>query len=94
MGIVTSQISISLDRFVTGPNQSLENPIGKGGMRINERVFAAAGWRRQQGEQGGEDGPDSEVAEEVMQGIGAYVMGRHMFGGRPGATNYQLGNQR
>jgi dihydrofolate reductase len=84
VGIVTSQISISLDGFVAGPNQSLENPIGEGGMRLHEWVFATAGWRRQQGEDGGEDGPDSEVAEEVMQGIGAYVMGRNMFGGGPG----------
>ena len=84
VGIVTCQISISLDGFVAGPNQSLENPIGEGGMRLHDWVFATAGWRRQHGEEGGEDGPDSEVTEEVMQGVGAYVMGRHMFGGGSG----------
>jgi dihydrofolate reductase len=84
VGIVTCQISISLDGFVAGPNQSLENPIGEGGLRLHEWVFPTAGWRRRQGQVGGEDGPDSEVAEEVAQGIGAYVMGRHMFGGGPG----------
>jgi dihydrofolate reductase len=84
VGIVTCQISISLDGFVAGPNQSLENPIGEGGMRLHAWVFATASWRRQHGEEGGEDGPDSQVAEEVMQGVGAYVMGRHMFGGGSG----------
>ncbi len=84
VGIVTCQISISLDGFVAGPNQSLENPIGEGGMRLHDWVFATAGWRRQHGEEGGEDGSDSEVAAEVMQGVGAYVMGRKMFGGGSG----------
>jgi dihydrofolate reductase len=87
MGIVTCQISISLDGFVAGPNQSLENPIGEGGMRLHEWVFPTAGWRRHQGMDGGEDGPDSEVVEEGAQGIGAYIMGRNMFGGGPGSWN-------
>jgi dihydrofolate reductase len=82
--MVTCQISISLDGFVAGPNQSLENPIGEGGMRLHDWVFATAGWRRQHGEEGGEDGVDSEVIDEVMQGVGAYIMGRHMFGGGSG----------
>jgi dihydrofolate reductase len=84
VGIVKCQISISLDGFVAGPNQSLENPIGEGGLRLHEWVFPTAGWRRQEGMEGGEDGPDSEVAEEGAQGVGAYIMGRHMFGGGSG----------
>lgn len=84
MGKVTCQISISLDGFVAGPNQSLENPIGEGGMRLHDWVFATASWRRQHEEDGGADDADSEVAEEVMHGVGAYIMGRKMFGGRPG----------
>lgn len=85
--MVTCQISISLDGFVAGVNQSLENPIGEGGMRLHEWLFATASWRRQQGEEGGEDGPDSEVVDEVVQGIGAYIMGRNMFGGGSGRWN-------
>lgn len=85
MGKVTCQISISLDGFVAGPNQSLENPIGEGGMRLHEWAFATASWRRHQGQAGGEGGPDSDVVDEVTQGVGAYVMGRHMFGGGAGA---------
>ena len=89
MGIVTCQISISLDGFVAGPNQSAENPIGEGGMRLHDWVFATASWRRQQGEDGGEDGPDSQVADEVVQGVGAYIMGRKMFGGGSGPWNQE-----
>jgi dihydrofolate reductase len=84
MGIVTCQISISLDGFVAGPKQSVENPIGEGGMRLHEWVFPTASWRRQQGLNGGTEGADSDVAEEVAEGIGAYIMGRNMFGGGSG----------
>jgi dihydrofolate reductase len=84
MGLVTCQISISLDGFVAGPNQSFENPLGEGGLRLHEWVFPTASWRRQQGIAGGVEGADSEVAGEVAQGIGAYIMGRKMFGGGPG----------
>jgi dihydrofolate reductase len=85
VGLVACQISISLDGYVAGPNQSLDNPIGEGGFRLHEWVFATASWRRRQGQEGGEAGPDSEVIDEVSQGIGAYIMGRKMFGGGPGA---------
>jgi dihydrofolate reductase len=84
MGKVTCQISISLDGFVAGPNQSLDNPIGEGGMRLHEWLFTTASWRRQQGLEGGNDGPDSDVIDEVVEGVGAYIMGRKMFGGGPG----------
>jgi dihydrofolate reductase len=84
MGKVICQISISLDGFVAGPNQSLDNPIGEGGMRLHEWAFATAGWRRQQGLEGGVDSADSEVVEELVEGVGAYIMGRKMFGGGPG----------
>jgi dihydrofolate reductase len=82
--LVFCQISISLDGFVAGPNQSLDNPIGEGGLRLHEWVFPTASWRRRQGQEGGVDNADSEVAEEVSQGVGAYIMGRKMFGGGPG----------
>jgi dihydrofolate reductase len=87
MGRVTCQISISLDGYVAGPNQSLDNPIGEGGLRLHDWVFATAGWRRQHGEDGGEDSADSEVVDELNQGVGAYVMGRNMFGGGSGVWN-------
>jgi dihydrofolate reductase len=84
MNSVTSHISISLDGFVAGPRQSLENPIGEGGMRLHQWAFQTASWREQHGEPGGEHTPDSEVTEEVTRDVGAYIMGRKMFGGGSG----------
>ena len=84
MSSVTCHISISLDGYVAGPNQSLENPIGEGGMRLHEWIFTTASWRAQHGESGGERSADSGVVDEVVQGVGAYIMGRKMFGGGDG----------
>ena len=85
MSSVTCQISISLDGFAAGPNQSLADPIGEGGMRLHEWVFKTASWRRQHGGlEGGERTVDTEVVDEVVQGVGAYVMGRKIFGGGDG----------
>jgi dihydrofolate reductase len=84
MSPVTCQISVSLDGFVAGPNQTLDNPLGEGGERLHEWVVATESWRRQHGREGGERNVDSEVAEEAMQGVGAFIMGRKMFGGGDG----------
>ena len=84
MSKLTCHISISLDGFVAGPNQSLENPLGEGGMRLHEWAFANAAWRRGHGLEGGERGPDSDVIQEVVADVGAYIMGRKMFGGDHG----------
>ncbi|HEY0493419.1 MAG TPA: dihydrofolate reductase family protein [Candidatus Dormibacteraeota bacterium] len=84
MSLVRSQISISLDGFVAGPNQSLENPIGEGGMRLHEWVFETLAWRQQHGLEGGVRNADSDVVEGASRNIGAYVMGRKMFGGGGG----------
>ena len=84
MGSVTCQISISLDGFVAGPNQSLDNPIGEGGMRLHDWAFATDSWRAQHGLEGGERTADGEVVDDVVRGVGAYIMGRNMFGGRDG----------
>jgi dihydrofolate reductase len=87
MSTVTCQISISLDGFVAGPNQSLENPLGEGGMRLHQWLFATASWREQQGEAGGEDAADSAVVRGLFKNVGAYIMGRKMFGGGAGPWN-------
>jgi dihydrofolate reductase len=84
MSSVTCQLSVSLDGFVAGPNQSLENPIGEGGMRLHEWAFATESWRKQHGLEGGQHSVDAEVADQLMQGVGAYIMGRKMFGGGGG----------
>jgi dihydrofolate reductase len=84
MSKVTCQIAISLDGFVAGPNQSLENPIGEGGRRLHEWLFATAGWQASHGGTGGEHNADSELVATLTDGIGAYIMGRKMFGGGDG----------
>ena len=78
------KISMSLDGFVAGPSQSVDNPLGIGGMRLHEWVFPLRVWREMHGMQGGETNESSRVVEESMANIGATIMGRNMFGGHPG----------
>jgi dihydrofolate reductase len=78
------KISMSLDGFVAGPSQSVENPLGIGGMRLHEWVLPLAVWRSAHGLQGGEVNESTPVVEESLANIGATVMGRNMFGGHPG----------
>jgi dihydrofolate reductase len=78
------QISISLDGFVAGPNQSEEHPLGEGGERLHEWALKLAAWREPHGREGGETNASSEVMEEALANVGATIMGRNMFGGGPG----------
>jgi len=81
------RISMSLDGFVAGPSQSVDNPLGIGGMRLHEWVFPLAVWRAMHGLEGGEVNASSAVVEESLANVGATVMGRNMFGGHPGPWN-------
>ncbi len=78
------KISMSLDGFVAGPSQSVDNPLGIGGMRLHEWVFPLTIWRAMHGLPGGEVDESTRVVEESLANIGATVMGRNMFGGHPG----------
>jgi dihydrofolate reductase len=82
MARVRFQISMSLDGFVAGPNQSEENPLGEGGMRLHEWIVGLAAWRTSHGLEGGEVNASSEIVEASLENVGASVMGRNMFGGR------------
>ena len=84
MGKLTLDITMSLDGFIAGPNASLENPLGEGGMRLHEWAFAAQSWREQHGMSGGEANEDSEILEEGTRAMGAVIMGRKMFSGGEG----------
>ncbi|MGC1210005.1 MAG: dihydrofolate reductase family protein [Micromonospora sp.] len=84
MATVSSQISMSVDGFVAAPGQSRQDPLGRGGLRLHEWYFATERWRKQHGPAGGERNVDAEVVDEMTRGIGAYVMGRRMFGGGDG----------
>lgn len=84
------KISMSLDGYVAGPNQCVNDPLGVGGMRLHEWAFRLDTFRKIVGMEGGETDASSAVVEESWVNIGATIMGRNMFGGHPGgwdATN-------
>jgi dihydrofolate reductase len=78
------QISTSVDGFVAGPNPSEEHPLGEGGEQLHEWVIKLAAWRGPHGYEGGETNASSAIIEEALEGVGATIMGRNMFGGGPG----------
>ncbi|MDX6708270.1 MAG: hypothetical protein QOI48_4116 [Solirubrobacteraceae bacterium] len=84
MAKLTLNISMSLDGFIAGPNQTLEEPLGQGGSGLHEWALAALSWRERHGLPGGEASTDSDVIEESVGNIGATVMGRRMFSGGEG----------
>jgi dihydrofolate reductase len=72
--------AISIDGYGAGPDQDLQNPLGVGGPDLMEWVFHTRMWRKTHGEDGGETGVDNGIAEQSMAGIGAWILGRNMFG--------------
>jgi dihydrofolate reductase len=82
--MVRFEISISLDGYVAGPNQSEEHPLGEGGEQLHEWVIKLAAWRQSHGREGGEVNASTPLMEEALARAGAIVMGRNMFGGGPG----------
>ncbi len=78
------RISMSLDGFVAGPNQSVKEPLGVGGEQLHEWAISLAEWRAEHGREGGEVNASSAVMKESLENIGATIMGRNMFGGHPG----------
>jgi dihydrofolate reductase len=77
-------ITVSLDGFLAGPDPSLEEPLGRGGMQLHEWAFELAAWREPHGLEGGEVNASTPVVEETTANVGAYLMGRNMFGGGTG----------
>ena len=84
MAKVRLRISMSLDGFTSGPEQSVDNPLGIGGEGLHQWAIELASWRRPHGLEGGEVNASTAVMEESLAGIGATIMGRNMFGGHPG----------
>lgn len=71
---------VSLDGFSAGPNQSLANPLGERGTEIMDWFFPTRVFRDMHGEKGGETGVDNDMAERGFKNIGAWILGRNMFG--------------
>src|SRR3954471_16995810 len=84
MGKLTLDITMSLDGFVAGPNQTIEQPLGEGGERLHEWVYGLASWRERHGGPGGETNADDDIVKESLGSTGAVVMGRRMFSGGAG----------
>ena len=80
MSRLRCHISISLDGYVAGPNQSEENPLGEGGERLHDWVVGLAACRQAHGYEGGEVNESARIVEEARANAGAAVMGRNMFG--------------
>ncbi|WP_433657127.1 dihydrofolate reductase family protein [Nocardia sp. CA-128927] len=78
-------LAISLDGYVAGPNQSPDNPLGEGGMRLHEWVFNTETGHKWTGSEGGEAGVDEDFIVAGDVGVGATIMGRNMFGPIRGA---------
>ena len=75
-----SCFAMSLDGFSAGLRQDLENPLGVRGPELMEWFFSTRVWRAMHGMEGGETGVDNKIAEDGMSGIGAWILGRNMFG--------------
>ena len=71
---------MSLDGYVAGPRQSLENPLGEGGIALHDWAFATRSFRSTHGLAGGQTGLDDDHAAAWSTNIGATIMGRNMFG--------------
>src|SRR5918911_1678515 len=77
-------ITMSIDGFVAGPNQSPEHPLGVGGEELHRWLVPLKAFRESHGEEGGEVNASTPFAEDILGGAGATIMGRNMFGGGPG----------
>lgn len=80
MSKVRVHISVSLDGYVAGPNQTQDEPLGRGGEGLHDWVIALKAWREASGMDGGEENESTPVVLESYQNVGAEVMGRGKFG--------------
>ncbi len=78
--IRVNSFALSLDGYAAGPNQSLENPLGAGGPGLFEWFFTTRTWTQMHGSEGGSTGVDNDWARRGMENVGAWILGRNMFG--------------
>lgn len=78
--VKVAAFSVSLDGYGAGPNQSRENPLGEGGEELHEWMFPTRMFQKMMGKEGGTEGTDNDFAERSMKNMGAWIMGRNMFG--------------
>jgi dihydrofolate reductase len=78
--IRVDNFAVSIDGFGAGPRQDLENPLGVNGPELMDSFFHTRVWRQMHGLEGGETGVDNQIAAKGFEGIGAFILGRNMFG--------------
>jgi len=78
--LVVRCFGMSIDGYGAGPNQDLQNPLGVRGLELMDWVFHTRVWRQMHAEDGGDTGVDNDMAEQGFAGIGAWILGRNMFG--------------
>jgi dihydrofolate reductase len=83
--VKVNAFSVSLDGYGAGPDQSLENPLGKRGNELHEWIFPTRMFQKLYGNREGEEGPNNEFAEKSFENLGAWILGRNMFGPIRGA---------
>ncbi len=72
--------AVSLDGYGAGPNQDLQNPLGVRGKELVDWFMQTRAWQAMHGQPGGETGRDNDMAEQGFEGLGAWILGRNMFG--------------
>ncbi|MGH8427271.1 MAG: dihydrofolate reductase family protein [Gammaproteobacteria bacterium] len=75
-----NSFAISIDGYGAGPDQDLQNPLGVRGAELMEWFFHTRVWRKMHAQGDGETGVDNGIAEQGFEGIGAWILGRNMFG--------------
>lgn len=78
--VIVSGFSISVDGYGAGPDQSLEDPLGKRGEELHTWIISTRMFQQMLGKNGGSEGTDNDYAIRSMDGFGAFIMGRNMFG--------------
>ena len=78
--LVVRSFAVSMDGYCAGHSQDLQNPLGVGGFKLMEWFMATRFWREMQGQEGGETGIDNDIAKAGFDNLGAWILGRNMFG--------------
>jgi len=78
--LIVNSFTVSLDGYGAGPRQSMQDPLGVGGTDLHHWAFATRTFRAMHGGEGGSTGVDDELARRGVENVGAWILGRNMFG--------------
>ncbi len=78
--VIVASFSLSIDGYGAGPDQSREEPLGKGGENLHAWLVGTSAFRQIHGKSGGSEGIDSDYVARFTRGVGSFILGRNMFG--------------